>query len=102
MKINIELNNIKEIEELRVFLNLFNEHFNKEKTLKADVLDLKIKDCELSARSLNCLLREDIRTVGDLMKRNKSSLRRVPELGKKSLIEIEEMLDRVGDLRLDP
>ena len=97
MKINIELNSLEEIEELRVFLNLLNE-----KTSNTDVLNLKIKDCELSVRPLNCLLREDIRTVGDLMKRNKPFLRRIPELGKKSLKEIEDMLDRIGDLRLEP
>lgn len=51
-----------------------------------------IEDLELTVRSTNCLKAEDIHYVGDLVQRTETELMRTPNLGKKSLTEISEVL----------
>lgn len=70
-----------------------------------DIIYLKpIKELQLSARSDNCLEREDIRYVGDLICQTETQLLKKPHLGKKSLQEIKDKLKDIGltlGMRLD-
>jgi DNA-directed RNA polymerase subunit alpha len=52
----------------------------------------KVDELELSVRSANCLKNENIHYIGDLVTRMESDLLRTPNLGKKSLNEIKEVL----------
>lgn len=51
-----------------------------------------IDDLELTVRSANCLKAENIYYIGDLVQRNESDLLKTPNLGKKSLNEIKDVL----------
>jgi DNA-directed RNA polymerase subunit alpha len=55
--------------------------------------DMLIDDLDLGVRSLNCLKREGIETVGDLMARSEQELMCIPNFGRKSLDEVRERLD---------
>ena len=55
-----------------------------------------MRDLELSIRSENCLLRGGIHTIGDLMSKNREDLLKIRNLGKISLKEIEEKMQRLG------
>ena len=48
----------------------------------------------LSVRSQNCLEKESIRYVGELVKRNEKDLMKTPYLGRKSLVEIKLLLEK--------
>jgi DNA-directed RNA polymerase subunit alpha len=58
-----------------------------------------VRELELSIRSENCLLRGGIHTIGDLLTRTRDDLLKIRNLGKISLREIEERLEKQG-LRL--
>lgn len=51
-----------------------------------------VEDLELTVRSANCLKAENIYLIGDLVQRTELSLLKTPNLGKKSLNEIKEIL----------
>ena len=51
-----------------------------------------VEDLELTVRSANCLKAENIHYIGDLVQRNESDLLKTPNLGKKSLNEIKDVL----------
>lgn len=51
-----------------------------------------VDDLELTVRSANCLKAENIFFIGDLVQRNESDLLKTPNLGKKSLTEIKNVL----------
>lgn len=55
-----------------------------------------IDDLELTVRSANCLKAETIHYVGDLVQRTEVELLKTPNLGKKSLTEIKEVLASHG------
>ncbi len=68
------------------------------------VLKKPIDDLELTVRSLNCLKAENIYRIGDLILRTEVELLKTPNLGKKSLTEIKDVLARRGlslGMRLD-
>ncbi len=68
------------------------------------VLMRPIDDLELTVRSANCLKAESIHYVGDLVQRTEVELLKTPNLGKKSLTEIKEVLASHGlslGMRLD-
>ena len=56
------------------------------------VLLRPVEDLELTVRSANCLKAEDIHYIGDLIQRTETDLLKTPNLGKKSLNEIKEVL----------
>ena len=58
--------------------------------------NLSINDLPLSVRPYNCLLVNNVLTVGDLIKKKRSDLLRTQNFGRKSLHEIEEILDGLG------
>lgn len=51
-----------------------------------------VEDLELTVRSANCLKTESIQYIGDLVQRTETDLLKTPNLGKKSLNEIKEVL----------
>lgn len=56
----------------------------------------KVDTLELTVRAANCLKSENIRYIGDLVTRSESQLLRTPNLGRKSLAEIKNMLADMG------
>jgi DNA-directed RNA polymerase subunit alpha len=68
------------------------------------VLLRPIDDLELTVRSANCLKAESIYYIGDLIQKTEVELLKTPNLGKKSLTEIKEVLQSHGlmlGMRLD-
>lgn len=57
-----------------------------------DVASKKIEELDLSARSLNCLKRDKIETIGDLLDRTEEELLKIKNFGTKSLDEVKEKL----------
>lgn len=55
-----------------------------------------VDDLELTVRSANCLKAENIFYIGDLVQRSEMELLKTPNLGKKSLTEIKEVLTARG------
>jgi DNA-directed RNA polymerase subunit alpha len=55
-----------------------------------------VDELELTVRSANCLKAENIMYIGDLVQRTEVELLRTPNLGKKSLTEIKEVLEGHG------
>jgi len=55
-----------------------------------------VDELELTVRSANCLKAESINYIGDLIQRTEVELLRTPNLGKKSLTEIKEVLASHG------
>ncbi len=60
------------------------------------VLMKPVDELELTVRSANCLKAENINYIGDLIQRTEVELLRTPNLGKKSLTEIKEVLESHG------
>jgi len=56
------------------------------------VFDISVDDLELSARSLNCLKKANIDTVGELIKKDLTDLYNIKNFGKKSAEEINSKL----------
>ena len=68
-----------------------------EKTAKVkQLLNMKLVDFDLSVRAINCLRSSNIETVGELIQHKRSSLMRFRNFGKKSLVEIENLLESKG------
>lgn len=59
-------------------------------------LKFLIRDLDLTARSINCLLSDGIVSIEDLVQRTNRDLRKVRLLGKHSLKEIKDMLTLRG------
>jgi len=60
------------------------------------ILMRPVDELELTVRSANCLKAENINYIGDLIQRTEVELLRTPNLGKKSLTEIKEVLESHG------
>ena len=60
------------------------------------ILRRPVDDLELTVRSANCLKAENIYYIGDLIQRTENELLKTPNLGRKSLNEIKEVLGSHG------
>lgn len=58
--------------------------------------DILIEELEIGVRSYNCLKREGIQTVADLVKRSEAELMNIPNFGRKSIEEVKENLAKMG------
>ena len=67
----------------------------KEETIDP-ILLRPVDDLELTVRSANCLKAENIYYIGDLIQRTEVELLKTPNLGKKSLTEIKDVLASRG------
>jgi DNA-directed RNA polymerase subunit alpha len=85
--------------QLAVFVDLHSE-IVPEKAKTEDEIDpillRPVDDLELTVRSANCLKAEDIYYIGDLIQRTEVELLKTPNLGKKSLTEIKDVLATRG------
>ncbi|MDR4950474.1 DNA-directed RNA polymerase subunit alpha [Neobacillus cucumis] len=61
-----------------------------------DILNLTIEDLDLSVRSFNCLKRNGINTIHDLANKSEEDIRKLRNLGQKSLKEILDKLESLG------
>jgi len=69
----------------------------KEEPPEIDPILLRpVDDLELTVRSANCLKAESINYIGDLIQRTEVELLKTPNLGKKSLTEIKDVLASRG------
>ena len=62
----------------------------------AENLLMNVDEFEFSVRSFNVFRIEGIVTIGDLVKHSEQSLMRIPNLGRKSINEIKEILKSIG------
>lgn len=65
---------------------------NKERNDFDPILLRPVDDLELTVRSANCLKAENIYYIGDLVQKSENELLKTPNLGKKSLTEIKDVL----------
>jgi DNA-directed RNA polymerase subunit alpha len=56
--------------------------------------DTPIEELELGVRSYNCLKREGVETVGDLINKSEQELMCIPNFGRKSIEEVRERLEK--------
>ena len=86
-------------QQLAVFVDLESEGepMVEEKIDEVDpILTRPVDDLELTVRSANCLKLENIYYIGDLIQRTEVELLKTPNLGKKSLTEIKDVLASRG------
>ncbi len=72
-----------------------NEEFDEEILHMRQLLKTKLADMNLSVRALNCLKAADVETLGDLVKYQKNDLLKFRNFGKKSLTELDDLLDNL-------
>ncbi|MCQ2347349.1 MAG: DNA-directed RNA polymerase subunit alpha [Paludibacteraceae bacterium] len=60
------------------------------------LLNQKLQDMDLSVRALNCLKAAEVDTLGELVKYHRADLLKFRNFGKKSLTELDELLERNG------
>ncbi len=73
-----------------------NEEFDEEVLHMRQLLKTKLIDLNLSVRALNCLKAADVDTLGDLVQFNKSDLLKFRNFGKKSLTELDDLLESMN------
>ncbi len=69
------------------------ESYDEEALHMRQLLKTKLHDMDLSVRALNCLKAAEVDTLGDLVTFSKSDLMKFRNFGKKSLTELEELVD---------
>ena len=73
-----------------------NEEFDEEVLHMRQLLKTKLTDMDLSVRALNCLKSAEVETLGELVVFNKTDLLKFRNFGKKSLTELEELLQSLN------
>ena len=73
-----------------------NEEFDEEILHMRQLLKTKLVDMNLSVRALNCLKTADVDTLGDLVQFNKTDLLKFRNFGKKSLTELDDLLESLN------
>jgi DNA-directed RNA polymerase subunit alpha len=69
------------------------ESYDEEALHMRQLLKTKLHDMDLSVRALNCLKAAEVDTLGDLVTFSKSDLMKFRNFGKKSLTELEELVE---------
>jgi DNA-directed RNA polymerase subunit alpha len=86
-------------DQLSVFVDLKGKQVIESAKEQSDVDPILLRpvdDLELTVRSANCLKAESIYFIGDLIQRTEVELLKTPNLGKKSLTEIKDVLASRG------
>lgn len=81
--------------QLAAFVDMRLDNARSDKKQRHDfdpVLLRPVDDLELTVRSANCLKAENIYYIGDLVQKSENELLKTPNLGKKSLTEIKDVL----------
>ena len=73
-----------------------NEEFDEEVLHMRQLLKTKLADMNLSVRALNCLKAADVETLGELVQYNKTDLLKFRNFGKKSLTELDDLLESLN------
>ncbi len=73
-----------------------NEEFDEEILKMRQLLKSKLVDMDLSVRALNCLKSAEVETLAELVVFNKTDLLKFRNFGKKSLTELEELLNSLN------
>ena len=73
-----------------------NQEFDEEVLHMRQLLKTKLVDLNLSVRALNCLKAADVETLGDLVQYNKTDLLKFRNFGKKSLSELDDLLESLN------
>ena len=76
--------------------DLDNEEFDEEVLHMRQLLKTKLVDMNLSVRALNCLKAAEVETLGELVQFNKSDLLKFRNFGKKSLTELDDLLESLN------
>ncbi len=85
--------------QLAVFVDLEKDKEPEPKEVREEIDPILLRpvdDLELTVRSANCLKAENIYYIGDLVQRTEVELLKTPNLGKKSLTEIKDVLASKG------
>jgi DNA-directed RNA polymerase subunit alpha len=85
--------------QISIFVDLKSPDTQREEKKEPDMDPLLLRpvdDLELTVRSANCLKAENIFYIGDLIQRSEFELLKTPNLGKKSLTEIKDVLAQHG------
>ena len=72
------------------------EAFDEEILHMRQLLKTKLADMDLSVRALNCLKAANVETLGDLVQYNKTDLLKFRNFGKKSLTELDDLLESLN------
>jgi DNA-directed RNA polymerase subunit alpha len=72
------------------------ESYDEESLHMRQLLKTRLIDMDLSVRALNCLKAAEVDTLGDLVSFNKSDLMKFRNFGKKSLTELDELVNNKG------
>ncbi|MDR0541112.1 MAG: DNA-directed RNA polymerase subunit alpha [Dysgonamonadaceae bacterium] len=72
-----------------------NDEFDEEILHMRQLLKSRLTDMDLSVRALNCLKAADVETLGELVRYQKNDLLKFRNFGKKSLTELDELLERL-------
>ena len=91
-------------DHIQLFINFDNEpeeeKVESEKDAEAErlrkILTTNVDDLELSVRSHNCLKAANIKTLGDLVRRDENEMLKFRNFGRKSLAELIEIVDNYG------
>lgn len=91
-------------DHLKLFVNFDNEEVEEKVETKMDaeferlgkILITGVDDLELSVRSHNCLKSANIKTLGDLVRKDESELLKFRNFGRKSLSELMEIVENYG------
>jgi len=70
--------------------------FDADSLRMRQLLKTKLTDMNLSVRALNCLKAADVETLGELVKFNKTDLLKFRNFGKKSLAELDDLLESLN------
>ena len=85
--------------QLAVFVDLQGKDLEAPEEIESEIDPILLRpvdDLELTVRSANCLKAESIYYIGDLIQRTEVELLKTPNLGKKSLTEIKDVLASHG------
>ncbi len=72
------------------------EEFDETSLHMRQLLKTRLVDMDLSVRALNCLKAADVETLGELVSYNKNDLLKFRNFGKKSLTELEDLIESKG------
>ncbi len=72
------------------------DEFDEEILHMRQILKTRLADMDLSVRALNCLKTAEVETLGDLVKFSKNDLLKFRNFGKKSLTELDELLESMN------
>ncbi len=87
---------------LAIFINFeesgeeMDDSFGQENEVLQEYLHRSVDELELSVRAYNCLKNANISSIGDLVQKSEQEMLKTKNFGRKSLVEIKEILSEMG------